>query len=193
MKWGIRRYQNEDGTLTLLGRRRVAQGKAKVDKKTGAYLRTTFKERRHAKKLKEQRIKNLKKARDKKDATNEPSTKNIVDNNPKKSPFSSKPKKAKNMSDAELNAQIERLKKEKEYNNLLNDTRTSEKGKSFVKKQLSSAGNQFLSTVIKTGAVALGAAAAKTILDKAFVKSNNSSFGSYVQQELKIKNDKKDN
>lgn len=33
MKWGIRRYQNPDGTLTNAGRRRYAKEQAKIEKK----------------------------------------------------------------------------------------------------------------------------------------------------------------
>lgn len=35
MKWGVRRYRNEDGTLTDKGRKRVSKDYAKLNKKVG--------------------------------------------------------------------------------------------------------------------------------------------------------------
>lgn len=48
MKWGIRRYQNKDGTLTDLGKKRYARdakekGYKKQDAETGTYYNTTKK------------------------------------------------------------------------------------------------------------------------------------------------------
>ena len=34
MKWGVRRYRNEDGSLTSVGNRRVEQGTKKLKKIT---------------------------------------------------------------------------------------------------------------------------------------------------------------
>jgi hypothetical protein len=52
MKWGIRRYQNEDGSLTPLGRKRLAEGAAKLSKserelaRAKWYNRAKYKEKR---------------------------------------------------------------------------------------------------------------------------------------------------
>ena len=40
MKWGVRRYQNPDGTLTDLGRKRLAKKEAKKRKPSSDYLKT---------------------------------------------------------------------------------------------------------------------------------------------------------
>lgn len=40
MKWGVRRYQNPDGTLTDLGRKRLAKKESKKRKPSDDYLRT---------------------------------------------------------------------------------------------------------------------------------------------------------
>lgn len=45
MQWGIRRYQNEDGTLTEIGRRRLSGGGKKIRELTltaEAVLTTTL-------------------------------------------------------------------------------------------------------------------------------------------------------
>lgn len=41
MKWGIRRYQNKDGTLTPAGRRRYNEAAATLNELSGAAKRTT--------------------------------------------------------------------------------------------------------------------------------------------------------
>ena len=52
MKWGVRRYQNEDGSLTPLGRKRLAEGAAKLSKserelaRAKWYNRAKYKEKR---------------------------------------------------------------------------------------------------------------------------------------------------
>ena len=40
MKWGVRRYQNPDGTLTDLGRKRLAKKEAKKRKPSADYIKT---------------------------------------------------------------------------------------------------------------------------------------------------------
>lgn len=40
MKWGVRRYQNPDGTLTDLGRKRLAKKEAKKRKPSNDYIKT---------------------------------------------------------------------------------------------------------------------------------------------------------
>ena len=41
MKWGVRRYQNEDGTLTPEGKRRISKKYAKYSKAADAEVNTT--------------------------------------------------------------------------------------------------------------------------------------------------------
>lgn len=138
MKWGIRRYQNEDGTLTDLGKRRVATGRGRVDKKTGVYLNTTRKERRRAAKIRQQRINNLKKAR-----TNEKLTK--VDKLP-----------AHKMTDQQLDDRIARLQKEQKYKELLEDSKTSAKGKKIVKQLLGESAMDAGKKILTAGMIAAG-------------------------------------
>ena len=65
MKWGVRRYQNEDGTLTAAGKRRVRQGVKKRDKiiesqsNSKKYRKATKKFNKHYRKLTDSEINEL--------------------------------------------------------------------------------------------------------------------------------------
>ena len=159
MKWGIRRYQNADGTLTDLGRKRISQGKGRVDEKSGRYTKVTKKERR-----KEERAAKVQARRQK-----------LIDRGMMP---------ARKMTDEELRRHTERLRAEQAYNKLLEDTRIESKGKAFVKKQLSQGGNEFLSTAVKTGATILGAAAVKALLEKKFA-NGQITFSDYVMSSTR--------
>lgn len=112
-KWGIRRYQNADGTLTSEGRERMLARARKYESKAN----TTIGESNSAKlkraklnqKAKDARYEvrksDLKKARLKK-----AEKKNSSENNAKRS--------VKDMSDEELRREIARAKLENEYNQL---------------------------------------------------------------------------
>lgn len=140
MKWGVRRYQNPDGSLTPLGERRLSQGKGRVDKTTGVYRNLTRKERKQAAALKERRMQNLEKARRKQRLAKEGRL------------------KPKDMTDKQLDAGIARLKKEKEYKDLLNDTRTIHKGKNAVKKMLADSAQDAGKKILTASAIAIGGA-----------------------------------
>lgn len=86
MKWGVRRYQNPDGTRTSAGKKRY--GQSKTNKKKS-------------------KIKTVQKPRE---------------------------KRAEELSDEELTNRINRLRKESEYNKLVNELRTP--GKHFVEDTL---------------------------------------------------------
>ena len=60
MKWGVRRYQNKDGTLTNAGRKRAAKLRSEYTELTGKQLRRTTKNSKDFKSTKEpKRKKNL--------------------------------------------------------------------------------------------------------------------------------------
>lgn len=42
MKWGVRRYQNEDGTLTNAGRKRLQKEQAKLDKQDSKWAKKNY-------------------------------------------------------------------------------------------------------------------------------------------------------
>lgn len=164
-RWGHRRYQNPDGTLTTLGKLKLAQGKARIDKKTGLLLKKTWSERRHDKKLKKQRIKNLQKAKEgnslkKSDYIHDLKAAGVN----KKDIKIAKKLSARKMTDSELDARIARLKKEQEYKNLLNDTSAKEKGKSIVKDILEDVGKNAGKKILTSAAIAVGGAAVASML-----------------------------
>lgn len=131
MKWGIRRYQNKDGSLTALGKKRRASEEDQL-------------------KEREKKIKSLEKAkasRDKLDTkraeldAREKALKNPTKPEDKAKLLPQKPKSVKDMSDDEVRNHINRMMLEKQYY----DTRKSlaasnppqvSKGKKFVNSLL---------------------------------------------------------
>lgn len=112
MKWGIRRYQNKDGSLTNAGRKRAAKLAAQKAKINDEYKSLTGK----------------------KIPTN-PSGRNGKSGKPKSdSPESTAPKKksVKEMSDAELQQAVNRLNLEQRYNQL--NPKQVSKGQAFANK-----------------------------------------------------------
>lgn len=110
MKWGIRRYQNKDGSLTPAGKKRYAQEEAKLKEREKVIKN---KERIKAKMGKLSAKKAELDARE--DALNGP--KKSKKNAGKKSPESnaSRPKSIKDMTDDELREHINRMQLEKNF------------------------------------------------------------------------------
>lgn len=132
MKWGVRRYQNKDGTLTSAGQKRYERdqrensGKKKGNKVGQADPNRWVKEdMERSKRLTDsskQLTNELKNANDK-----------AIKNTPRKQMDLS------NMSDKELRDQINRAFLEKQYNDMFNPPQVS-KGREFAGKLLDSAG-----------------------------------------------------
>lgn len=122
MRWGIRRYQNKDGTLTDAGKKRLAKESAALKKE-------------------EQIIKNRKRTKAKIDKL-EARRKALDDDKKELEKDPSKPvkKTMKEMSDAELKAAVSRAQQEwqyLDYNKKINDIKAQERermstGKKFV-------------------------------------------------------------
>lgn len=135
MKWGIRRYQNKDGTLTPAGKKRYDKemAKAKAEQKI-----VKNRERTQAKvdKLNALRADTeaRKKALDGKD--DERSLKDSLKS--KHQAQKAKKKTIKEMTDEELQAKIDRMNLEKRYKDLMKeqhpDKQKSSKGKAFAEK-----------------------------------------------------------
>ena len=125
MKWGVRRYQNKDGTLTALGRKREREMNEK--------LKSANKE--------------LKALR----AENETLKKQNVQE--------SRPRTAEGMTDAELNARVNRLNLEQRYKQLMNDLhpQTKSRGQKFVDK--------LINEVLVPAAVDVGKNTAKNLMN----------------------------
>lgn len=129
MKWGVRRYQNKDGSLTELGRKR--------EKEMNEKLKSAKKENETLRKENETLKKNVQALR---------------------------PKSAVEMSDAELNARVNRLNLEQRYKQLMNDLhpQTKSRGERFV--------NKLINDVLVPAAVDVGKNTVKTLMSNA-VKS----------------------
>lgn len=109
MRWGIRRYQNKDGSLTPAGRKRYASEAAKL-KDREKVIKT--KERTSAKIAKLESKKAELDAREKALTTRSTSTK------PKSSETAPKQKSIKDMSDDELRTVVNRMQLEQQYRSL---------------------------------------------------------------------------
>lgn len=121
MKWGVRRYQNADGSYTAAGRERY--GKA-VD--------TAFKPGKDGKASNVEKI-----ARSSNDIVNEvKKTRNAS----KKKKSDKKYSDLSKMSDAELNKLINRLSQEKRYRDLVYESENLSNGKQYVDQILEAAG-----------------------------------------------------
>lgn len=120
MKWGVRRYQNKDGSLTPRGKKRYAKEMEKL-KQEEAILKRKKRTQEKLAKLDEKRkeVDELKKA---------------LDNHKEH-----KIKKTKEpMSDAELKAKVDRLVLEQRYKELMaaKNPKESKTGNGFMKRAL---------------------------------------------------------
>ncbi len=144
MRWGIRRYQNRDGTLTEAGKKRYAK---EMEKLKAEEKMLKNKERTKAKldKLEELRKSN----EERKQNLGEGKSKKTEE---KKAEAPKMEKKAvKDMTTEELQARKARLQLEKDYKDLLKQTRGEQaaKGKSFVEEVLTNSGKAMTEQVVK--------------------------------------------
>lgn len=144
-RWGFRRYQNPDGTLTPAGRRRANKLAEKYAKVTGKKLIVK---------------------------------KKSVQGNEKP-----KPKTISEMSDAELQAKINRINLENSYKRLLSqqpqNMKKVSKGKSFI--------NKIKKDIIAPAAVQAGKTVLTTVFTNAMFKvvnSGNKKTTKKVKQQL---------
>ena len=135
MKWGVRRYQNADGSLTAAGRKRYIGSDGKLTKAGQKYYAKEAErlknERKtlNAQKKSEAKLSKLEEMRSGNNALKKQSDTTVVDANKKKS--------VKDMTDAELDAAINRARKEDTYRQLRPET--SPKTQSFMDKLLKDA------------------------------------------------------
>lgn len=131
-KWGLRRYQNKDGTLTPAGKKRYAQEMERL-KKEEKILKNKQRTKAQLDKLsaKEQEIKAMKKA--------------VKGKTTEKKPEVEKPaaniheaigkKKIKDMTDDELRALTNRMQLEKNYRDAMRElSPKADKGKKFTEQ-----------------------------------------------------------
>ena len=130
MKWGIRRYQNKDGSLTAEGRKRYNAELAKVrEREKVAKTKEAVKGRMDRLKARQaavsEREKALKNANKKFKKTDDD-----LDKNPNK-------KSVKDMTDEELRSHINRIRMENEYKSLTATPEATAKGQGFIKEFMS--------------------------------------------------------
>ena len=146
MKWGVRRYQNEDGTLTEAGKKRYARDARekefnKYDESTGKYYKSSKKNGRTELEADANRYAKEDLARTKR-LTDETAglARNLKNANDQS--IRNKPKTRmdlSNMSDQELRNQINRELLERQYNDVFNPVSVS-KGREYTGKILDTAG-----------------------------------------------------
>ena len=160
-KWGVRRYQNPDGSLTELGKKRYARdarekGYDKQDE-GGAYYKTVGKKNRREdldvdadRYVKEDRERSKRVLDESAGMTNK--LKNITDQSIRNNKIQKMD--LSNMTDKEMRDQINRAMLERQYNDMF-APRQSTRGREAVSKILEVAGS-----VLAIGSSALGIALA---------------------------------
>lgn len=152
MKWGVRRYQNKDGSLTAAGRARYARDARekeydKYDDNAGTYFKASKKNGRSDLAVDAQRYvkEDLTRSRRLTDETAN-LTRNLKNANDMS--MRNKPKKTmdlSNMTDKEMRDAINRALLEKQYNDMFAPQTTS-KGREYASKMLETAGSMLAVT-----------------------------------------------
>lgn len=130
MKWGRRRFQNKDGTLTAAGKKRYSAEMEKLKREE-----VVLKNRQRTK----AKLDRLTKKRQELDEIRKKLSEGMDDGK------NNKPKGIKDMSDAELNAAVNRLRLEQAYASLMPHKPT--KGEAFVEKVLKPMGEKTVKTL----------------------------------------------
>lgn len=147
MKWGVRRYQNKDGSLTDAGRKRYARDARekefnKYDETTGKYYKQSKKNGRSDLEADAHRYAKEDTERTKRLVD---SSKNLTGDIKRMVDTSNRNRKIpkmdlSNMTDQEMRNQINRVMLEQQYNNMFNPKRES-KGREYAGRTLETAGN----------------------------------------------------
>ena len=141
MRWGVRRYQNKDGSLTAKGRQRYNEEAEKLKAKEKE-LNTRARTQAKLDKLDAKRKELAAREKALKEAERPEIVKKFLEKRQQKAgakgPVETKggeKRSIKDLSDKELNDLVLRMRNEKEYRNLYNDLNPKKvsKGKEFVK------------------------------------------------------------
>ena len=119
MKWGVRRFQNPDGSLKPAGEKRYGSGK-------------TLGQRVKEYKVAKTRKKNLQKARDAREAKKKAEAERLKTAEERAKLIKAGKIKIKDMTDEEIAARTQRLNNEKYLRQLEKDTEVVSAGKAFV-------------------------------------------------------------
>ncbi len=162
MKWGVRRYQNKDGSLTKAGQKRYNKEMAKVREKNKA-LNNSIKTKAKLEKL-DSKKKELKEKE--KSFKNGKSASDMV----KKDETSTKSKKISDMSDDELRTTLNRMQMEKNAMDLQRQI-------SSLNAQNVSTGRKIANTVMKDVVAPALKDAGKNLLTKTLNKYGSQVLG----------------
>lgn len=162
MKWGVRRYQNKDGSLTKAGQKRYNKEMAKVREKNKA-LNNSIKTKAKLEKL-DSKKKELKKKE--KSFKNGKSASDMI----KKDEASTKSKKISDMSDDELRTTLNRMQMEKNAMDLQRQI-------SSLNAQNVSTGRKIANTVMKDVVAPALKDAGKNLLTKTLNKYGSQVLG----------------
>lgn len=159
MKWGVRRYQNKDGTLTAAGKRRAAQLEKKQQQNAEKSEYYAARRGKYAKKYEDLTTPNPKG----KDAK---TTESKVTSN--KSTDSNKPEKKSvfDMSEAELRSEVNRLDLIKKYNTYMEELHNPKQATPKQRKRLVN-GEQVVSDILTKSLTSVGTKFIQQNLEKA--------------------------
>lgn len=152
MKWGVRRYQNKDGSLTAAGKKRYARDARekefdKYDEDSGTYYKQSKKNGRSDLSVDAKRYatEDLERTKGLVDSSRNLSSelKRVTDKSINNTPRTRMD--LSNMSDKELRDQINRELLERQYNDVFNPPQVS-KGKQYASKVLETAGDVLVVT-----------------------------------------------
>ena len=159
MRWGVRRYQNPDGTLTAKGKKRYADEMNKLKEKE-KILKNKQRAKAKIDQLlkKRQELDNIEKSLKNKSKSTQDAPESTTKKPSSNSSSTSRLPDVKSLSDSELNSLVTRLKNEQQYKKYVRDAEKEQisRGKKFVDK--------VLNDVIVPAAVEVGKNMAKDIL-----------------------------
>ena len=155
MKWGVRRYQNKDGSLTNAGKKqKVKSSKDMTDDELISSIKRKSLESTYDRQNKQNKQKSkLQLTKDIFDLSSQAT--NQLRNINQRSRPSKKRMNLSKMTDQQLRDKINRENLERQYNDLFSSEETISKGKRIVSSILDNAG-----TVLSVGASSLGIALA---------------------------------
>lgn len=153
-KWGVRRYQNKDGTLTEAGKARAKELKKKDPSSLSASEKKLILADKNDSKIRAQRTKEAKAKR--------------------QEDVNSGKVKSKDLTSEEMKSRIDRLKLEKEYNDLVRDQKKSDSENDMSKRFV----DKFKTSLVDKLASDVGADLISQAVKAAMAKAINESVGS---------------
>lgn len=167
MKWGVRRYQNKDGTLTKAGKRRYEKELEKLSKEE-RIVKNKIRTAAKIKKLEDKKAE-LRRMNDELKGKKSSSKSGDKNDNESNTPVNQKAEKnsskinkpIRDMSDSELNALVKRYENEKKFREFTSENKS--KGKKFIE------------SVFKTVVVPVATNYAKKSLENAINNFGNTS------------------